>query len=67
MTLLVLCGCLFAILAKFGRQVDFSDEIIVYVDALDSMAAGFVGSVDHKLTYKLSQERGGQLHRVSIR
>ena len=35
----VSCGCLFAVLAKFRGKINFANEVIMYVNALDSSGA----------------------------
>jgi len=53
----VSCGCLFAI---FRRKIDFPDEIVMHVDPMDTVAAGFVKGMGHDFIDKLMQKRGGQ-------
>ena len=50
-------SCLFAVLAKFRGKINLSDKIIVYVNPLDTVAAGFVRGVNNHLFHKLTQER----------
>ena len=37
--------------AVFGGKLDFSDEIVMNVDALDAISGGFVRLVDNDLIY----------------
>ena len=42
------------------------DKIIVYVNALCAVAAGFIRSMDNYFFHKFTQERRGQLCRFRI-
>ena len=62
----VSCGCLFAVLAKFRGKINLPDKIIVYVNALDTMAAGFIGSMDNDFLHKLPQKCRGQFSWLGV-
>ena len=59
-------SCLFAVLAKFRGKTNLSNKIIVYVNPLDTVAAGFVRGVNNHLFHKLMQERRSQLRRLGV-
>ena len=50
----VSCGCRFAVPAKFRGKINLPDKVIVYVNALGAMAAGFIRGVDNYLFHKLT-------------
>lgn len=63
---MVLCGCLLAVPAVFRGKINFSNEIVMYVNTLNAMTAGLIRGVDNYLFHKLTQKRGGKLRRLSV-
>ena len=51
--MLALCGCLPANLAVFRGKINFANEIVMHVNPLGAMAAGFVRGVGNYLSHKL--------------
>ena len=60
------CGCLLPKFLVFRGKADLSDKVIMYVNTLRAMAAGFIGSMDNYLFHKLMQEFRGQLCRFGV-
>ena len=63
---MVSCGCFFAIPAKFRGKIYLANEVIVYVDALNTVAAGLIGSMDNDFLHKLPQKGRGQLGGLGV-
>ena len=63
---MVLCGCLFVVPAVFRGKINLANEVIMYVNALDAVAAGLIGGMDNDFLHKLPQKRRGQLGGLSI-
>ena len=50
----------------FGGKVDFTDKVVMYVDSLYAVAAGFVRFADKNLVYKFVQNIRGQFCRFGV-